>query len=127
MKTDRRLKKNKEFQFVFQSGSSTANRQFVVYFKDRPEKGPFRVGISVSKRVGNAVTRNRIKRRVRELIRLLEEQITEGKDYVIIARKPTAHMDYREMKGSLIHVLKRAGVFRRKSGRLGHPSLNKHR
>lgn len=116
MKTDRRLKKNKEFQFVFQSGVSKANRQFVVYYTDRPEKEFFRVGISVSKRVGNAVTRNRIKRYVRELIRFLEKDLSEGKDYVIIARKPTAEMDFHEMKSSLVHVLKRAGVLRRKSG-----------
>lgn len=115
MKTNRRLKKNKDFQLVFQSGVSKANRQFVVYFTDRPGES-FRVGISVSKRVGNAVTRNRIKRTVREVFRLLEEDLAEGKDYVIIARRPTAEMDFREMRSSLIHVLKRAGVLRRKSG-----------
>jgi len=116
MKTDDRLKKNNEFQFVFQTGVSKANRQFVVYFTDQPANDHFRVGISVSKRVGNAVTRNRIKRHIRELIRLLENQIFEKKDYVIIARKPTADMDFHEMKKSLVHVLKRAGVLKRYTG-----------
>ncbi|HET7657683.1 MAG TPA: ribonuclease P protein component [Bacillales bacterium] len=116
MKTEYRLKKNNEFQFVFQTGASKANRQFVVYYTDQPNNEHFRVGISVSKRVGNAVTRNRIKRHIRELIRLMESQISDGKDYVIIARKPTADMDYHEMKKSLVHVLKRAGVLRNHSG-----------
>ncbi|HEX7063963.1 MAG TPA: ribonuclease P protein component [Bacillales bacterium] len=116
MKTQRRLKKNKEFQSVFRSGTSKANRQFVIYSCDQTERKRFRVGISVSKRVGNAVTRNRIKRYVREAIRQLEGQLSEGKDYVIIARKPTADMNFHQVKSSLVHVMKRAGVFRRKSG-----------
>ncbi|HEX6922985.1 MAG TPA: ribonuclease P protein component [Bacillales bacterium] len=116
MKSDRRLKKNKEFQFVFRSGVSKANRQFVVYHRDRPEQKPFRVGISVSKRVGNAVKRNYIKRCIREVVRDLEGQLPEGKDYVIIARKPTADMNFHQMKSSLVHVLKRAGLLRRVSG-----------
>lgn len=117
LKTDRRLKKNKQFQAVFRTGVSRANRQFVVYHRDRHDASAFRFGISVNKRVGNAVTRNRIKRRIREAVRELEGNLDEGKDYVIIARKPTAHMDYHSMKGSLIHVLKRAGVLKRRSGK----------
>jgi ribonuclease P protein component len=113
MKTDRRLKKNKEFQSVFKRGISNANRQFVVYYSERTNGPNFRVGISVSKRVGNAVIRNRIKRRVREVIRELEDDLSEGKDYVIIARKPTADMSFHQIKSSLIHVLKRSGVLRR--------------
>jgi ribonuclease P protein component len=116
MTADRRLKKNKEFQFVFRSGTSKANRQFVIYFREQPDPSQFRFGISVSKKVGNAVTRNRIKRCVREVIRQVEGDLTEGKDYVIIARKPTANMNFHQIKASLVHVLKRAGVLRVQSG-----------
>lgn len=116
MKADYRLKKNDEFQFVFRTGVSKANRQFVVYLTNQPKVDHFRVGISVSKRVGNAVTRNRIKRYIRELMSQMEDQISEKKDYVIIARKPTADMDFHEIKKSLVHVLKRAGVLRYRSG-----------
>lgn len=112
MIADRGLKKNKDFQFVFRSGNSKANRQFVVYYRKQPEPSHFRFGISVSKRVGNAVTRNRIKRYIREAIRQLEGDLSEGKDYVIIARKPTANMNFHQIKASLVHVLKRAGVLR---------------
>ena len=116
MKADYRLKKNSDFQFVFRTGVSKANRQFVVYYTNQPKIDHFRIGISVSKRVGNAVTRNRIKRYIRELMRQMDDQISGKMDYVIIARKPTADMDFREMKKSLAHVLKRAGVYKRHAG-----------
>ena len=101
-----RIKKNKEFQKVFKKGTSYANRQFVVYFLDKPDQDHFRLGLSVSKRVGNAVTRNRIKRYIRQVFLELHDEIKEGRDYIIIARKPTANMDFHQTKKSLSHVLK---------------------
>lgn len=112
MKNLHRLKKNKDFRRVFERGTSTANRQFVVYQLKNPEQATFRVGMSVSKRIGNAVTRNRVKRYIREVIRQLEGQIDCQKDYVIIARKPAAAMDFHEVKSSLFHVLGRAKVLK---------------
>lgn len=116
MNANHRLKKNKEFQAVFRAGISKANRQFVVYQLDRPDQPSFRFGLSVSKRVGNAVVRNRIKRRIREAMRELEPRLSIKKDYVIIARKPTANMSFHEIKSSLVHVFKRAGILRPLSG-----------
>ena len=68
------------------------------------------MGLSVSKKVGNAVTRNRIKRYIREAVRAVENHFIMGIDCVIIARKPTAEMDSKTMSQSLYHALKRAGV-----------------
>ncbi|WP_096438034.1 ribonuclease P protein component [Alteribacter populi] len=107
MKKIYRLKKNADFQLVFKRGTSVANRQFVVYQRKADDNSEFRVGLSVSKKVGNAVTRNRVKRLIREVIRELKPRLKMKKDYVIIARKPTADMDFHEVKKSLIHVLKR--------------------
>lgn len=117
MCADHRLKKNNEFQAVFRAKHSKANRQFVVYQLDRRHQTSFRFGLSVSKRVGNAVVRNRIKRRIREVVRELAPHLGHNKDYVIIARKPTADMDYWQIKSSLVHVFKRAGILRNDSGR----------
>ena len=106
MKKEFRVKKNKEFQEAFQKGQSFANRQFVVYSLKKEEQDYFRIGLSVSKKIGNAVTRNQIKRYIRQAIFELSDLIVPGNDYVIIARKPTAEMDFFEVKKSLTHVLK---------------------
>ncbi|TCP20009.1 ribonuclease P protein component [Scopulibacillus darangshiensis] len=113
MKRLEKLKKNKDFQHVFNKGRSTANRQFVIYVLKCPGREYSRIGLSVSKKIGNAVTRNRIKRHVREVLRHLEDKLEMGNDYIIIARKPTAAMSYQESLGSLKHVLKRAKVLKR--------------
>ncbi|MDP4552974.1 ribonuclease P protein component [Guptibacillus hwajinpoensis] len=112
MNSNYRIKKNSEFQNVFKNGSSTANRQFVVYVLKRNDQPQFRLGLSVSKRIGNAVTRNRVKRLVRESFHQLSDQIKFPYDFVVIARKPTSDMSFEEVKGSLIHVLNRARVLR---------------
>ncbi|MFS0615332.1 ribonuclease P protein component [Lederbergia ruris] len=106
MKKGFRIKKNDDFQAVFKKGKSVANRQFVVYILKKEEQENFRIGLSVSKKVGNAVKRNQIKRYIRQVFHELSPQIKRGNDYVIIARKPVAEMDYHQTKKSLQHVLR---------------------
>jgi ribonuclease P protein component len=106
MKKEFRVKKNKDFQEAFKKGRSFANRQFVVYAVEKEEQDFFRIGLSVSKKVGNAVTRNRIKRYIRQSVFELKNFMKTGVDYVIIARKPAAEMDFPEVKKSLTHVFK---------------------
>ena len=98
--------KNEEFQIVFKQGRSVANRQFVLYILKKDDQEHFRIGLSVSKKIGNAVKRNEIKRYVRQSFHELEDQVLDSRDYVIIARRPTAEMDFHEVKKSLQHVLK---------------------
>ncbi|WP_026691794.1 ribonuclease P protein component [Alteribacter aurantiacus] len=116
MKKRYRLKKNEDFQLVFKGGFSVANRQFVVYQRKTETNPHLRVGLSVSKKVGNAVTRNRVKRLIREVIRELEPQM-KNRDYVIIARKPTAEMDFHQVRKSLLHVLKLGKIVKPVHGR----------
>ncbi|KIY22903.1 MULTISPECIES: ribonuclease P protein component [Mesobacillus] len=106
MKKEYSVKKNKEFQEAFKKGRSVANRQFVVYILKKPEQEKFRIGLSVSKKIGNAVMRNQIKRYIRQSFHELHDQVQTGNDYIIIARKPTAEMNMHEVKKSLEHVLK---------------------
>ncbi|WP_026675515.1 ribonuclease P protein component [Alkalihalobacterium bogoriense] len=113
MKKEYRIKKNNEFSVVFNKGKSYANRQFVLYVLHKEDQKHFRIGLSVSKKVGHAVTRNRIKRVIREIFKELEEEIKENIDYVVIARNPVASMDFQEMKKSLYHVMKKANVIKR--------------
>lgn len=105
MKKQYRIKKQRDFQFVFKKGRSFANRQFVVYVKDNKEVSHFRLGISVSKKLGNAVTRNKIKRRIRNFFQTHKDEL-KSTDYVVIARQPVPNMEYKEIEKSLLHVLK---------------------
>ncbi|PLR94029.1 ribonuclease P protein component [Bacillus sp. T33-2] len=113
MKKELRIKKNKEFQEVFNKGKSFANRQFVVYVLKKPGQDTFRIGLSVSKKIGNAVVRNQIKRLIRQSFHELYEHVHTGNDYVIIARKPAAEMGMEEVKKSLSHVLRVARVLKK--------------
>ena len=108
MNKKQRIKKNEEFSQVFKHGRSVANRQFVLYVLKKEGQPYFRLGLSINKRVGHAVTRNRIKRYIREVFRTKSDEIVANVDYVVIARKPTATMTYHEVEKSLIHVLKKA-------------------
>ncbi|ARK32927.1 ribonuclease P protein component [Halalkalibacter krulwichiae] len=113
MRKEQRIKSNDEFTEVFKKGQSVANRQFVLYKLPKEEQKHFRLGLSVSKKVGNAVTRNQVKRYIREVFRLKEDILFGGNDYIVIARKPAATMDFFEVEKSLLHVLKKARVLKR--------------
>ncbi len=105
-----RLRKNEDFQKVFRQGKSFANRQFVVYFIPSNGLNHFRIGISVSKKLGNAVTRNRMKRLIREAIRSKLHRFYTDADIVVIVRKPAVDMDFHQINRSLDHVLHKAGL-----------------
>ena len=108
-----RIKKNSDFQKIYKKGKSVANRQFVVYTYDNSEQEHFRLGISVSKKIGNAVTRNRIKRAIRENFKVHKQDMI-SKDIIVIARQPAKNMSTLEIQGSLEHVLKIAKVFNKR-------------
>src|SRR5690625_6697085 len=72
MKKAFRIKDNKEFQELFQKGKFFANRQLVVYYKKKPMQSHFRIGLSVGKKIGNAVTRNGMKHYLRQAFHALE-------------------------------------------------------
>ncbi|OXC06467.1 ribonuclease P protein component [Ligilactobacillus agilis] len=110
MRKSYRVKKEAEFQRVFTQGKSCANRQFVVYMIEKPEQVHFRVGISVGKKIGNAVARNWVKRRIRQSLTELKPQLKQDCDFIVIARPGIAWMEMAEVKDHLIHVLRLANV-----------------
>ena len=81
MKRFHSLKKNSEFQAVYRQGRSYANKYLVMYVLDTDRKGA-RIGISVSKKVGNSVVRHRFARLVRESFRLNEDMLEDGNDKI---------------------------------------------
>nr|WGD62775.1 ribonuclease P protein component [Bacillus subtilis]WGD75965.1 ribonuclease P protein component [Bacillus subtilis] len=116
MKKRNRLKKNEDFQKVFKYGTSVANRQFVLYTLDQPENDELRVGLSVSKKIGNAVMRNRIKRLIRQAF-LEEKERLKEKDYIIIARKPASQLTYEETKKSLQDLFRKSSLYKKSSSK----------
>lgn len=106
-----KLKSNENFQLVYRSGLSKANRYLVMYVKRR-EDGPNRYGFSVSKKVGNSVVRHRITRLLRESIRKDDEKIREGNDIVIIARQAAKGKNLKEIDGAVLHLMKLHGLLK---------------
>ncbi|MDO4307942.1 MAG: ribonuclease P protein component [Eubacteriales bacterium] len=97
------LKKNKDFQHVYKNGTSQANRYLVMYVLDNPY-GKNRLGISVSKKVGNSVVRHRVTRLIRESYRLNEMVFKNGLDIVVIARPSAKNISYKDAESALLHL-----------------------
>ena len=97
------LKKYPEFQAVYKNGRSFANRYLVMYIKENGTKRN-RIGISVSKKVGNSVIRHRMTRLVRESYRLNEEAFLEGYDIVVVVRVNAKGIGYHEVESALRHL-----------------------
>lgn len=110
MRKSFRVKKEKDFNAIFKEGESVANRKFVIYRLGNQQQH-FRVGLSVSKKLGNAVTRNQIKRRIRHVLIENSNQIVDNVDFVVIARKGVETLEYAEIEQNLLHVLKLAKIF----------------
>lgn len=100
------LKKNKDFQHVYKNGTSNANRYLVMYVLENQCKKN-RLGISVSKKVGNSVVRHRVTRLIRESYRLNETVFRCGLDLVVVARPMAKDVRFQEMESALLHLAKK--------------------
>ena len=115
MKKSFRVKREKDFKAIFKDGTSFANRKFVVYQLEN-QQNHFRVGLSVSKKLGNAVTRNQIKRRIRHILQSVKGSLVEHVDFVVIARKGVETLEYAEMEKKQHHVLKLSKIYQEGNG-----------
>lgn len=97
------LKKNHDFQKVYKSGTSKGNRYLVMYvLKNQYTKN--RLGISVSKKVGNSVVRHRVTRLIRESYRLNEMKFGNGLDIVVVARPAAKDKSFQEIESAFLHL-----------------------
>ena len=97
------LKKNHDFQYVYKNGKSYANKYLVMYVLENNMSGN-RLGISVSKKVGNSVVRHRVTRLIRESYRLHENIFNSGLDIVVIGRNNAKSASYAEIESALLHL-----------------------
>lgn len=114
MRFSESLKKTADFSIVYQKGKSAANRTLVLYVLRRPESSRNRLGISVSKKVGNSVVRHHLTRLVRESYRLHEEEFVGGLDLVVIARPGAKESNFFDIERALLLLGKRAGIMKTK-------------
>ena len=99
------IKKNEEFREIYHSGKSYANKYLVMYVR-RSESETGRLGISVSKKVGNSVVRHRLARLIRESYRLNESKFHSGWDIVVVARQGAKGRNYFEINSAMLHLAK---------------------
>ena len=103
MKFSDSLKKNRDFQNVYNNGKSYANRLLVMYIYENHTQEN-RLGISVSKKVGNSVIRHHLTRLIRESYRLHEDVFNSGLDIVVIARVSAKGATYWDIEKALLHL-----------------------
>ena len=101
------LKLNHIFRRLYAT-SGHANG-FLVLYARRNRTGTNRVGITVSKKLGNAVLRNKIRRRIREIYRTNEDELLSGFDLVIVARRGSTQAAYRELEADFLRLADRLG------------------
>lgn len=114
MRHTQSMKENHLFRRLYAKGKSAVSPSLAVYV--RRGKLPYtRLGITVGTKVGKAVRRNKVRRRIREAYRIHEGQIAPGWDIVIVARVRAGHAPYAEVERDLLRLLDKLGV-RRKAG-----------
>jgi ribonuclease P protein component len=109
-----RLSRSAEFERVYRQGRATANRHLVLYAFPNPSAERPRLGLSVSRKVGGAVERNRVKRLLREAFASAESELAQGQDIVLVARPQARELAEREglagIDASLTELIARAGL-----------------
>lgn len=108
------LKDSSRFRKLYHNGRSAVGRYMVIYCKpNRSEEN--RIGYTVSKKLGHAVVRNRVRRRLREIYRLHETKFQPGLDLVVVARTAAVHTTYAKLEESFLELAGKLGLIRAES------------
>lgn len=107
MKKEFILKKNRDFNNIINNGKVVRSRNFVIYYTKSTEENP-KFGFSVGKKIGNAVTRNKVKRQLKNILN--KEKYTKNIQCVIITKKGILNLNYIEIQMELLTLLKKAGI-----------------
>jgi len=109
---NRRLRKTAEYQAVRAAGRPAQGQLFLLGVLDHQNEQPPRAGIIASRKVGNSVTRSRVKRLLRELARHQLPHVRDGIDFVLIARRPAAKAPLEDFKEEWLRLAKRTAILR---------------
>jgi len=112
MQFSKSLKLNHLFRRLYQKGKSAANKYLVIYCRRNgsPEN---RIGYTVSSKLGHAVVRNRVRRRLREIYRLHESQFRPGWDLVVVARSRAVDAPYKKLEGAYLSLAAKLDLLRK--------------
>ncbi len=106
-----RLRKNRDFQYAYKKGRSLGHPLLVVIYR-RTNQSTVRIGFSITKKFGKAVQRNRIKRRLREIIGSCIHQIKQGYDIIFVVRKEAKEASYQDLDDAVHNLLRRGRLYR---------------
>ena len=112
MKHTGSLKENHLFRRLYSKGKSAAAPTLAVYVRPNHHAGS-RLGLTVGTKVGKAVRRNQVRRRIREAYRIHEDRMLPGYDIVVVARVRAAYASYAEIERDLLRLLDKLGVYQR--------------
>ncbi|MEG2338059.1 MAG: ribonuclease P protein component [Clostridium sp.] len=110
MKSEEKIKRNSHFRYIYNRGKSLSNDTLVLY-RIKNNKPVSRLGISVSKKVGNSVVRNKVKRLIRECYRVNRGSYKTGFDFIFIARQKASTADYAKVESAMKHLMRKSGMF----------------
>ena len=117
------VKKNSEFQVIYRNGTSYANRLLVMYIMENGEDEN-RIGISVSKKVGNSVVRHHVTRLVRESFRLNKDKVKTGLDIVVVARAAAKESEFKKIESAYLHLCGLHNILENRSENIGKENHN---
>ena len=112
MKTTAPLKENHLFRRAYSRGKTAADSRLALYVRRNGQKTN-RLGFTVSTKVGHAVVRNRVRRRLREIYRLNEDRLALGCDVVVVARVRAASSDYHQLEQSFLRLADQLGLLKK--------------
>ena len=114
MKRENRLKKNKQFAYIYKNGKPVfSNHINLIYIKSKYK--PLKVGFSVSKKIGKSVVRSKVKRRLSESFRHLMPAVNQNYNYVFIAKSGIENLNYQEIYNQVKSLITRAGLYDEKN------------
>lgn len=108
------LKLNSDFRRVYARGKSAVSPRVVLYCR-KGRQAQNRVGFTVSKKLGNAVTRNRVRRRLREIVRLNAGQMKQGYDLILVARSRAVDAEYQKLEADVLSCCEQLKLLKKDS------------